>query len=597
MAEIKEKKGAEISPEAQLPNPTSSCAVDEISPAATQTTTGQGSLDVDEKQVPEIPDLEGQDGVRDIEAITLTWSKRMLIMTYVWLLIVHSILAFESSMSGALIAYVTSDFQMHSLLTTAQVVASIVGGVSRIPVAKIIDIWGRPEGFALMTCFATLGVVLMAVSRNVETYAAALVFYRVGEAGMHFVLSVFVADTSTLRNRALLLALMSAPFLATTFAGPAAAQDFLEGVGWRWAYGVIAILMPVSAAPVLWILLYARKEARKRFPAVVRGSGRTWSQSIAYYAIEFDVIGMLLIVAGFSLVILPMSLATYQADKWRSASIITMIIIGSFSLIAFGVWEKYFAKVTLVSFHLLMDRTVMGVCVMSGVMFLASRCCGPYFQSHLQVVFGLSIKNAGWIGSIYNLGACSWSFVVGYLIRVTYRYKWLAVIAAPLLVMSVGLMIKFRMPGTPLGLVAMCQVLATIAASTLVLTEKIAIMAAAEHANVAMVLALLALFTAVGDTIGLGVSGGIWTNSMPGLLQKYLPPDLEDQANKIFDSLVVQLSYKWGTPGRLAIMDAYGEGMQRMCIAACAVLTLTIPCTLAWKNLNVRDRQMKGRVI
>lgn len=47
----------------------------------------------------------------------------------------------------------------------------------------------------------------------------------------------------------------------------------------------------------------------------------------------------------------------------------------------------------------------------------------------------------------------------------TNRYKWLALIAAPLLVMSAGLMIKYRMPGTPLGLVAMCQVLETIGAS------------------------------------------------------------------------------------------------------------------------------------
>lgn len=246
-----------------------------------------------------------------------------------------------------------------------------------------------------MTCFATLGIVLMAVSRNVETYAAALVFYRVGENGMNFVLDVLVADTSKLRNRALLLAVMSAPFLATTFAGPAAAEDFLLGIGWRWAYGTLAIIIPFSAIPVLWILLYTRKEARKRFPAAVRDSGRTWSQSVMHYAIEFDVVGMVLVVAGFSLIILPLSLATYQTDKWRLAAIITMIVIGGWSLVAFCIWEKYFAKVTLVSFHLLWDRTVMGACIMSGVMFLASRCWGSYFQSQLQVVFGLSIKDAG----------------------------------------------------------------------------------------------------------------------------------------------------------------------------------------------------------
>lgn len=174
---------------------------------------------------------------------------------------------------------------------------------------------------------------------------------------------------------------------------------------------------------------------------------------------------MILIIAGFSLIILPLTLATYQADKWRSAAIIAMIVLGACSLTAFCIWEKYFARVTLVSFHLLWDRTVLGACIMSSVMFIASRCWSSYFQSHLQVVFGLSIKDAGWIGNIYNLGSCSWSFVVGYLIRVTNRYKWLALFAAPLLVMSSGLMIKYRMPGTPLGLVAMCQVLETIGSS------------------------------------------------------------------------------------------------------------------------------------
>ncbi|CAL3967788.1 unnamed protein product, partial [Diplocarpon coronariae] len=37
----------------------------------------------------------------------------------------------------------------------------------------LLDLWGRAEGFALMTVIATIGLLLMAVCRNVETYAAA----------------------------------------------------------------------------------------------------------------------------------------------------------------------------------------------------------------------------------------------------------------------------------------------------------------------------------------------------------------------------------------------------------------------------------------
>lgn len=44
-----------------------------------------------------------------------------------------------------------------------------------IPMAKLLDIWGRAEGFLLMVGFSTLGVVLMATSHNLATFCAAQV--------------------------------------------------------------------------------------------------------------------------------------------------------------------------------------------------------------------------------------------------------------------------------------------------------------------------------------------------------------------------------------------------------------------------------------
>jgi NADH:ubiquinone oxidoreductase subunit 2 (subunit N) len=44
-----------------------------------------------------------------------------------------------------------------------------------IPLAKLLDVWGRAEGFASMVAFTTLGMILMAVSRNLPTFCAAQV--------------------------------------------------------------------------------------------------------------------------------------------------------------------------------------------------------------------------------------------------------------------------------------------------------------------------------------------------------------------------------------------------------------------------------------
>ena len=54
---------------------------------------------------------------------------------------------------------------------------------------------------------------MMAACKNVETYAAAQVFYWVGFNGMAYVLDVFMADTSSLKNRALVFAFSTTPYM------------------------------------------------------------------------------------------------------------------------------------------------------------------------------------------------------------------------------------------------------------------------------------------------------------------------------------------------------------------------------------------------
>lgn len=44
-----------------------------------------------------------------------------------------------------------------------------------IPLAKMLDLWGRAEGFLLMIAFAILGMILMATSNGITTFCVAQV--------------------------------------------------------------------------------------------------------------------------------------------------------------------------------------------------------------------------------------------------------------------------------------------------------------------------------------------------------------------------------------------------------------------------------------
>ena len=92
----------------------------------------------------------------------------------IWFL--YFVNAFQSSILSSLIAYATSDFESHSLLNVIYVVGGALSAAVYMPLAKVMDVWGRAQGFAAMTLFATLGMVLMAVSHNIETFSAAYVW-------------------------------------------------------------------------------------------------------------------------------------------------------------------------------------------------------------------------------------------------------------------------------------------------------------------------------------------------------------------------------------------------------------------------------------
>lgn len=78
---------------------------------------------------------------------------------------------------------------------------------------------------------------------------------------------------------------------------------------------------------------------------------------------------------------------------------------------------------------------------------------------------------------------------------------------------------------------------------------------------------------------------------------KHLPEESKGNFTKIYGSLPVQLSYKWGSPTRNAIVLAYGEVQRKMLIAGSCFLPLALGCVFLWRNVNVKNlHQTKGQV-
>jgi MFS family permease len=544
-------------------------------------------------------DDEAQAGVREVEAIATVWSKTTRIVAYVLIWIVYFAMLMQQNASGSLTPYVTSAFLLHSLTPTVSILSSVIGGVCNLTIAKILDIFGRPHGYAFALVITAIGLIMMAATDSVEMYAAAQVFWTVGNNSLLYTVGIFVADTTALHNRALMTALASSPTIATIWLGGPIAEGFLGGPGWKWCYGFFCIAIPFLCLPLFGLLVWNSSKAKKQGVYVVEKSSRTLLQSFIHYAREFDAIGLLLITAGLAMFLLPFNLYAFQADGWKSPLIICLLVFGVVLIILFALWERFFAPVTFMPFSLLLDRNMVGACLLGAVLFISYYCWFAMFTSYLQAVSDLSVTKASYVANAYSVGGSIAAIATGVVIRYTGRYKYITLcVGIPIYVLFMGLMIHFRNPDYNVGYMVMCLVFLSISGGILTGTPQIAAMSSASHQHIAAVVAVLSMFSSVGGAIGATVSGVIWQDIFPKKLLEYLP--LEDQANfrMIYGSIDVQISYPIGSPTRIAIQRAYADAQEMMLTAGTAVWVLGFIGVAIWRNTDVRTlKQVRGNVI
>ena len=235
----------------------------------------------------------------------------------------------------------------------------------KLPMAKIANVFGRLEAYSFSILLYVLGYIQMAASQNVETFASAQIFYSAGFTGQLILQQIFIADTSDLLWRALISNLPDVPFLWTTWAGAPIAQNLLTYSTWRWGYGLWAIVLPIAFAPLALSLALNTRKAKKQGilpPRPWQGLGAF--EAIKSICLQLDVMGILLLAAGISLVLLPIALAPRAG--WSNSSIIAMLVVGFVCLVAFPFWESSLtlAPMPFLPMHTLKRRNVSIACIM-----------------------------------------------------------------------------------------------------------------------------------------------------------------------------------------------------------------------------------------
>ncbi|CAE6508217.1 unnamed protein product [Rhizoctonia solani] len=492
------------------------------------------------------------------------------------------------------LAFAGSALNDHSLIATVQVAQSIIVACGKPFIAKLADALSRPVAYSIVVIFYVLGYIIIASAKNIATIAGGIVIYAVGYTGLQLLLQIIIADTTTLKWRGLSSGLVSAPFIINAFAGSEVSASVMApgGPGWRWGYGMFAILVPVTILPLIVTLGWAQHKAESQGlaepapKATVKGIYKVkeiWN--------EVDMLGLLILAGGVACVLLPLTLAKSANGGWSNPSMIAMLTVGPILLIAFGIYEWKFASHPIVPMKFLRNKAVLGAALIGFFDFVSFYLTFSYLYSFVFVVKGWELRYLNYFTSTQTVALTVFGIIAGVIMRATHRYKWMLVVGLLIRLFGVGLMIHSRGAKGNTGELVMAQVIQGLGGGFAAVASQVSAQASVPHGEVAIVTAMVLLVTEIGGAIGTAIAGGIWTNTMPRQLEIHLPGVNATTRAELFGSITTIATYPPGDPIREGVIQAYDETMKVMLIAATVIAIIPPALALFMPNYFLGDTQ------
>ncbi|KAI9742123.1 MAG: hypothetical protein M1834_000513 [Cirrosporium novae-zelandiae] len=500
---------------------------------------------------------------------------------WIGLYLLATALSFDAQTVFSFQSYAISFFDAHSMLGTVTTIQNIVYAVGKAPVARFADLYGRLLSFAVFTVIITIGFIILASSPNAMTFSAGQISYTLGQVGLQFMETIFIADTTSLENRTLGNAMLMSPFLFTTWLGSIIVAKLVPD-HWRLGYAMWAVIVPLISLPLLIALWRKSRETMVTTP-----KRRTTPRSFKAMISRFDAIGLSLFTGGLTLILIPISVSARYIDRWTSPSVLAMLITGIVSVIAFPIYELHMAKHPVLSFQLAKSTSVAASCGVSFCVFCSFYIYQPYFFSYLLVAQNFAVEAANNITLAQTFTSTIVGLVVGFAAKRTGRFKKFALMGGVMKILGGILMLSFRKVTSSTVQLVIAQMVMGMGVGGIMTTNLTGLQATVPRQDVAAATALQATLSSVGGAVGDAISGAIWSHQLPPLLTKYLPAESRHLVPKIRDSILVALSYPPGSPERVAIAKAYDEVMHMMLIVSLVVACFPFFLLMLVQNVDL----------
>ncbi|KAI0755989.1 drug:h+ antiporter [Irpex lacteus] len=535
---------------------------------------------------------DAQLGVKTVEAAQKVYGPHSKWFLFLGLALASYIYSLDGTTTYTYLAYATSAFGEHSLISSVQVAQSVIIACGKPVIAKLADTTSRGTAYLSVLLFYVIGYIVIASAQNIGAVAAGIILYAVGYTGLQLLTQVIIADITTLKWRGLVSSLTSTPFIINAFVGANISTAVLNHAGWRWGYGMFAILIPASLSPLIVTLYWAERKA-KRLGLVPESIDKSLpiGTQVWNFVQNLDLVGLVLLGAAVALILLPLTLSQTVSKGWHSGSIIAMLVVGIILLFVFAAWDIRFATRPIMPARFLKNRAFIAASWIGFFDFVAFYLTNTYLYSFILVVKPWPLLHVTYFTSTQTVALTIFGIMAGGIMTLTRRYKWLLVVGLCIRLLGAGLMIHSRGANASDAEIVWTQLLQGIGGGIAAVASQVGAQASVTHTDVAVITAVVLLWTEIGGSVGTAIAGAVWTNLMPKNLAKYLPQLSAEERAKLYGSLTTVTTYPRGDPIREGVITAYDSTMRTLVIAATCISVLPILFSLMMPDYHLSDKQ------
>lgn len=436
------------------------------------------------------------------------------------------------------------------MIATLETAGSILAAICKPPVAKISDVIGRAETYVFTILCYTVGYILCASATSFDTYAGGCVLYAIGQSGTGMLNSILVSDISSMRWRGFSWNMLYMPFFITSWISAFIVDSVVHGIGWRWGIGMFAILIPSCASIIVIALFVFQRRARKSGFVLTDPCLSTYE-----FCSRIDLGGVMLLSGGSAMLLLPITLAATTTDKWRTAWVDVLIVLGFLALVCLYPYEKYLARHPVVPVeYFRVPSVILGVLLgcIDNISFSATH---TYLYPWSMVSHNLSPRDAQFLTYTNGVVQCLTGMITGLVMYKTRRYKWLGFAGSLIRLVGYALMIRLRTNDSSLAELFIVQVVQGVGSGILETVIVVGAQIVVPQTELAQVTSLVMLGNFLGYAIGSAAAGGIYTGTLRERLRVRLGNDSEDEVEALYDSITGTLP-GWGTRERKAVNQA-----------------------------------------